>query len=88
MVIAAQTRGQSVDLVIYGVCTQYVFFAATAFNFIFIISFLTVPEETRSNITELLSERRQGRHDEAVTLMYHELACIARVRQDFAIQTV
>eukprot|EP00075_Anas_platyrhynchos_P037280 XP_027326533.1 coiled-coil domain-containing protein 180 isoform X2 [Anas platyrhynchos] len=37
-----------------------------------------VPEETRSNITELLSERRQGRHDEAVTLMYHELACIAR----------
>ncbi|XP_035197590.1 coiled-coil domain-containing protein 180 isoform X2 [Oxyura jamaicensis] len=37
-----------------------------------------VPEETRSNILELLSERRQGRHDEAVTLMYHELACIAR----------
>ncbi|XP_035411134.1 coiled-coil domain-containing protein 180 [Cygnus atratus] len=37
-----------------------------------------VPEETRSNILELLSERRKGRHDEAVTLMYHELACIAR----------
>lgn len=50
--------------------------------------FLAVPEEMRSNILERLSEHRRGRHDEALTSMYHELACIARVRLDFVIQIV
>ncbi|XP_030363125.1 coiled-coil domain-containing protein 180 isoform X7 [Strigops habroptila] len=37
-----------------------------------------VPEEMRSNILQCLSEHRRGRHDEALTSMYHELACITR----------
>ncbi|XP_009867033.1 PREDICTED: coiled-coil domain-containing protein 180 [Apaloderma vittatum] len=40
--------------------------------------FDAVPEETRISILEGLSERRRGRHDEALTSLYHELACIGR----------
>ncbi|XP_065552171.1 coiled-coil domain-containing protein 180 isoform X2 [Lathamus discolor] len=45
-----------------------------------------VPEEMRSNILERLSEHRQGRHDEALTSMYHELACIAREMEPFVLE--
>ncbi|XP_050763988.1 coiled-coil domain-containing protein 180 [Gymnogyps californianus] len=45
-----------------------------------------VPEETRSNISERLSERRRGRHNEALTSMYHELACIAREMEPFVLE--
>ncbi|XP_064325227.1 coiled-coil domain-containing protein 180 isoform X2 [Phalacrocorax carbo] len=45
-----------------------------------------VPEETRSNILECLSERRRGRHDEALTSMYRELACIAREMEPFVLE--
>lgn len=74
------------DLVIH--CTCIMYSAATVPSCIILISFLAVPEETRSNILERLSERRRGRHDEALTSMYRELACIARVRLDFVIQIV
>ncbi|XP_028942917.1 coiled-coil domain-containing protein 180 [Antrostomus carolinensis] len=46
-----------------------------------------VPEETRSNILECLSERRRGRHDEALTSMYHELACIARELEPLVLES-
>ncbi|KAM8995493.1 coiled-coil domain-containing protein 180 isoform 7-T8 [Ara ararauna] len=45
-----------------------------------------VPEEMRSNILERLSEHRQGRHDEALTSMYQELACIAREMEPFVLE--
>ncbi|XP_075026750.1 coiled-coil domain-containing protein 180 isoform X2 [Calonectris borealis] len=45
-----------------------------------------VPEGTRNNILERLSERRRGRHDEALTSMYHELACIAREMEPFVLE--
>ncbi|XP_032867981.2 coiled-coil domain-containing protein 180 [Tyto alba] len=45
-----------------------------------------VPEETRSNILECLSENRQGRHDEALTSMYHELACIGMEMEPFVLE--
>ncbi|XP_059684922.1 coiled-coil domain-containing protein 180 [Gavia stellata] len=45
-----------------------------------------VPEETRSNILERLSEHRRGRHDVALTSMYHELACIAREMEPFVLE--
>ncbi|XP_074017221.1 coiled-coil domain-containing protein 180 [Numenius arquata] len=45
-----------------------------------------VPEETKSNISERLSERRRGRHAEALTSMYHELACIARELEPFVLE--
>ncbi|KAM6372173.1 coiled-coil domain-containing protein 180 [Pluvialis apricaria] len=45
-----------------------------------------VPEETRSNILEHLSELRRGRHDEALTSMYRELACIARELEPFVLE--
>ncbi|KAM6047186.1 coiled-coil domain-containing protein 180-like isoform 2-T2 [Theristicus caerulescens] len=44
------------------------------------------PEETRSNILERLSERQRGRHDEAVTSMYHELACIGREMEPLVLE--
>nr|XP_009928662.1 PREDICTED: coiled-coil domain-containing protein 180-like [Haliaeetus albicilla] len=47
---------------------------------------IVVPEETRSNILECLSEHRRGRHDEALTSMYHELACIAREMEPFVLE--
>ncbi|PKU32683.1 hypothetical protein llap_17013 [Limosa lapponica baueri] len=49
-------------------------------------SLVTVPEETKSNISERLSERRRGRHAEALTSMYHELACIARELEPFVLE--
>jgi len=58
-------------------------FQATSSSF-----FLAVPEKTGGNILEHLSERRQGRHREALTAMYQELACIGRVRLEFVIQIV
>ncbi|XP_057265200.1 coiled-coil domain-containing protein 180 isoform X3 [Pezoporus wallicus] len=45
-----------------------------------------VPEEMRSNILERLSEHRRGRHDEALTSMYHELTCIAREMEPFVLE--
>ncbi|XP_072739470.1 coiled-coil domain-containing protein 180 [Ciconia boyciana] len=45
-----------------------------------------VPEETKTNILERLSERRRGRHDEALSSMYHELACIAREMEPFVLE--
>uniref|UniRef100_A0A663F8L2 Coiled-coil domain containing 180 n=1 Tax=Aquila chrysaetos chrysaetos TaxID=223781 RepID=A0A663F8L2_AQUCH len=77
-------RGQSVDLVIHCVCIIYS--AATVPSYVILISFLAVPEETRSNILECLSEHRRGRHDEALTSMYHELACIAREMEPFVLE--
>uniref|UniRef100_A0A8B9N5E4 Coiled-coil domain containing 180 n=1 Tax=Accipiter nisus TaxID=211598 RepID=A0A8B9N5E4_9AVES len=77
-------RGQSVDLVIHCVCIMCS--AATVPSYVILISFLAVPEETRSNILECLSEHRRGRHDEALTSMYHELACIAREMEPFVLE--
>ncbi|XP_030363124.1 coiled-coil domain-containing protein 180 isoform X6 [Strigops habroptila] len=48
--------------------------------------FLAVPEEMRSNILQCLSEHRRGRHDEALTSMYHELACITREMEPFVLE--
>ncbi|XP_075628652.1 coiled-coil domain-containing protein 180 [Balearica regulorum gibbericeps] len=45
-----------------------------------------VPEETSSNILECLSERRQCRHDEALTSMYRELTCVAREMEPFVLE--
>ncbi|XP_030363126.1 coiled-coil domain-containing protein 180 isoform X8 [Strigops habroptila] len=45
-----------------------------------------VPEEMRSNILQCLSEHRRGRHDEALTSMYHELACITREMEPFVLE--
>ncbi|XP_054705088.1 coiled-coil domain-containing protein 180 isoform X1 [Grus americana] len=45
-----------------------------------------VPEETSSNILECLSERRQCRHDEALTSMYRDLTCIAREMEPFVLE--
>nr|XP_009664046.1 PREDICTED: coiled-coil domain-containing protein 180 isoform X2 [Struthio camelus australis] len=45
-----------------------------------------VPEKTSSNILERLSGRRRGRHDEALTLMHRELACIAREMEPFVLE--
>uniref|UniRef100_A0A8C0BIN1 Coiled-coil domain-containing protein 180 n=1 Tax=Buteo japonicus TaxID=224669 RepID=A0A8C0BIN1_9AVES len=77
-------RGQSVDLVIHCVCIMCS--AATVPSYVILISFLAVPEETRSNILECLSGHRRGRHDEALTSMYHELACIAREMEPFVLE--
>lgn len=79
-------RGQNMDLVIHCACVTY--FAATVLSYFILVSFLAVPEETSSNILECLSERRQCRHDEALTSMYRDLTCIARVRLDFVIRVV
>ncbi|XP_009664046.2 coiled-coil domain-containing protein 180 isoform X2 [Struthio camelus] len=45
-----------------------------------------VPKKTSSNILERLSGRRRGRHDEALTLMHRELACIAREMEPFVLE--
>ncbi|XP_064379883.1 coiled-coil domain-containing protein 180 isoform X2 [Dromaius novaehollandiae] len=45
-----------------------------------------VPEKTSSDVLERLSGRRRGRHDEALTLMHHELACIAREMEPFVLE--
>ncbi|XP_072208823.1 coiled-coil domain-containing protein 180 [Excalfactoria chinensis] len=45
-----------------------------------------VPEERRHNLLELVSERRQGRHDAALTSMHHELACVAREIKPFVLE--
>ncbi|KAM6296933.1 coiled-coil domain-containing protein 180 [Aegotheles albertisi] len=45
-----------------------------------------VPGETKSNILERLAEHRRGRHDEALTSMYHELAGIAREMEPFVLE--
>ncbi|XP_040542014.1 coiled-coil domain-containing protein 180 isoform X4 [Gallus gallus] len=45
-----------------------------------------VPEESRHNLLELVSERRRGRHDAALTSMHHEFACIAREMEPFVLE--
>ncbi|XP_074747073.1 coiled-coil domain-containing protein 180 [Strix uralensis] len=45
-----------------------------------------VPEERRSKILEHLSERRQGRHKEAMTSLRHELDCIAREMEPLVLE--
>ncbi|XP_074779793.1 coiled-coil domain-containing protein 180 isoform X2 [Athene noctua] len=45
-----------------------------------------VPEERSSSILKHLSERQQGRHNEAVTSLHNELACIAREMESFILE--
>ncbi|OXB76323.1 UNVERIFIED_CONTAM: hypothetical protein H355_006734, partial [Colinus virginianus] len=45
-----------------------------------------VPEERGRNLLELVSERRRGRHDAALSSMHHELACIAREMEPFVLE--
>ncbi|XP_026716315.1 coiled-coil domain-containing protein 180 [Athene cunicularia] len=47
---------------------------------------IIVPEERSSSILEHLSERQRGRHNEAVTSLHHELACIAREMEPFILE--
>ncbi|KAM6136931.1 LOW QUALITY PROTEIN: coiled-coil domain-containing protein 180-like [Pterocles gutturalis] len=45
-----------------------------------------VSEERSSNILQRLSERRRVRHDEALTSMYQELACIGREMEPLVLE--
>ncbi|XP_031457654.1 coiled-coil domain-containing protein 180 [Phasianus colchicus] len=45
-----------------------------------------VPEKSRHNLLELVSERRRGRHDAALTSMHHELACVSREIEPFVLE--
>lgn len=78
--------GQRVDLVVHCACVMCS--AAMVPSSIILISFLAAPGETRSNILERLAEQRRGRHEEALSSMSCELACIGRVRLGFVIQIV
>uniref|UniRef100_A0A8C3TAE1 Coiled-coil domain containing 180 n=1 Tax=Chelydra serpentina TaxID=8475 RepID=A0A8C3TAE1_CHESE len=49
--------------------------------------FETIPEKTNSNIIERLSERRRGRHNEAVAVLQQELACIGREMEPFILES-
>ncbi|OPJ67719.1 coiled-coil domain-containing protein 180 isoform C [Patagioenas fasciata monilis] len=44
------------------------------------------PGETRSDISERLAEQRRGRHEEALSSMSHELACIGREIEPFVLE--
>uniref|UniRef100_A0A8C3IAP8 Coiled-coil domain containing 180 n=1 Tax=Chrysemys picta bellii TaxID=8478 RepID=A0A8C3IAP8_CHRPI len=46
-----------------------------------------VPEKTNSNIIERLSERRRGRHNEAVAVLQQGLACIGREMEPFILES-
>ncbi|EMP34649.1 hypothetical protein UY3_08226 [Chelonia mydas] len=52
-----------------------------------LFSSLAVPEKTNSNIIERLSERRRGRHNEAVAVLQQELACIGREVEPFILES-
>ncbi|XP_021269512.1 coiled-coil domain-containing protein 180 isoform X2 [Numida meleagris] len=45
-----------------------------------------VPEESRGNLLELVSECRRGRHGAALTSMHRELACVAREIEPFVLE--
>ncbi|XP_039363067.1 coiled-coil domain-containing protein 180 isoform X5 [Mauremys reevesii] len=51
------------------------------------LSDFIIPEKTNSNIIERLSERRRGRHNEAVAVLEQELACIGREMEPFILES-
>ncbi|CAM5163781.1 unnamed protein product [Eretmochelys imbricata] len=51
------------------------------------LSDFIIPEKTNSNIIECLSERRRGRHNEAVAVLHQELACIGREVEPFILES-
>ncbi|XP_053863841.1 coiled-coil domain-containing protein 180 isoform X2 [Malaclemys terrapin pileata] len=51
------------------------------------LSDFIIPEKTNSNIIERLSERRRGRHNEAVAVLQQELACIGREMEPFILES-
>uniref|UniRef100_A0A8C3I8J0 Coiled-coil domain containing 180 n=1 Tax=Chrysemys picta bellii TaxID=8478 RepID=A0A8C3I8J0_CHRPI len=51
------------------------------------LSDFIIPEKTNSNIIERLSERRRGRHNEAVAVLQQGLACIGREMEPFILES-